>query len=110
PEMPKNAVLFGGTDAGRFCPTYMIFCESFLRPEQRRDPAFDRRDVYIITQNALADAHYLEYIRAHYQRSAQRDPYFFSELLRGSEDRAANDCINLLARLALPWDRWLTGL
>ena len=29
PEMTKDAVLFGGTDPGRFCPTYIIFCESF---------------------------------------------------------------------------------
>ena len=29
PEMTKDAVLYGGTDPGRFCPTYMIFCESF---------------------------------------------------------------------------------
>jgi hypothetical protein len=50
PEMTRNAVLFGGTDPGRFCPTYMIFCESFIPPRCRRDPAFDRRDVYIITQ------------------------------------------------------------
>src|SRR6266581_4206718 len=29
PPMTKDAILFGGTDPGRFCPTYMIFCESF---------------------------------------------------------------------------------
>src|SRR6185295_11867590 len=58
PEMTKDAVLFGGTDPGRFCPTYMIFCESFIPPRCKldTDPRFDRRDVYIITQNALADA------------------------------------------------------
>jgi hypothetical protein len=54
PNMTKDAVLFGGTDPGRFCPTYAIFCDSFLprncQPEQDKD--FDRRDVYIITQNA----------------------------------------------------------
>ena len=38
PEMDKNTVLFGGTDPGRFCPTYMVFCESFIPPEDRRDP------------------------------------------------------------------------
>ena len=80
PEMTKDAVLFGGTDPGRFCPTYMIFCESFIPPEKRRDPQFDRRDVYIITQNALADATYLMYIRAHYNRSTQPDPPFFAAL------------------------------
>lgn len=77
PEMTRDTILFGGTDPGRFCPTYMIFCESFIPPAKRRDPKFDRRDVYIITQNALADATYLSYIRAHYNRSAQNDPPFF---------------------------------
>ncbi|MBL69197.1 MAG: hypothetical protein CMO74_12240 [Verrucomicrobiales bacterium] len=76
PPMARDAVLFGGTDAGRFCPTYMIFCESLTPPQHRTDKSFDRRDVYIITQNALADARYLDYIRAHYNRSQQRDPYF----------------------------------
>src|SRR6185436_9816063 len=99
PEMSRDAILFGGTDPGRFCPTYMIFCESFLRPEERRDPEFDRRDVYLITQNALADPHYLEYIRAHYNRSAQPDPLFFSEMLRGARERSANVRTNFLARL-----------
>ncbi|MCX7871933.1 MAG: DUF2723 domain-containing protein [Verrucomicrobiae bacterium] len=81
PEMEQDTVLFGGTDPGRFNPTYMIFCESFIPPSKKpRDPDFDRRDVYLITQNALADATYLNYIRAHYNRSAQKDPPFFSEL------------------------------
>ena len=81
PQMTRDAVLFGGTDPGRFCPTYMIFCESFVPPKDRtEDPKFDRRDVYLITQNALADATYLEYIRAHYNRSAQEDPPFFQVL------------------------------
>ncbi|MCL1910360.1 MAG: hypothetical protein FWG05_05435, partial [Kiritimatiellaeota bacterium] len=86
PDMPENAVLYGGTDPGRFVPTYMIFCESFVKPEDRyvspflytgtnateraaeteRMKAFDRRDVYIITQNALADKTYMNYIRDHY--------------------------------------------
>jgi hypothetical protein len=108
PEMSPNAILFGGTDPGRFCPTYMIFSESFLPKEKRREPNFDRRDVYIITQNALADGHYLEYIRAHYNRSAQEDPYFFSELLRSQEERASNTSTNFLSRFALPLDRALT--
>ena len=83
PEMARDAVLFGGTDPGRFCPTYMIFCESFIpghdQPEQ--DQHFDRRDVYIITQNALADNTYLDYIRAQFFRSAQEDPPFFQNFL-----------------------------
>ncbi len=80
PEMAKNAILFGGTDPGRFAPTYMIFCESFMAPKYKRDKEFDRRDVYIITQNALADGTYLQYIRAHYNRSAQVDVDFFRNL------------------------------
>src|SRR5207253_5517217 len=51
PEMEKNTILFGGTDPGRFNPTYMIFCESFIPPSKKpMDPTFDRRDVYLITQ------------------------------------------------------------
>ena len=79
PEMTKDAVLYGGTDPGRFCPTYMIFCESFTphHCQPMQDQNFDRRDVYIITQNALADGTYLCYIRAQYNRSKQIDPPFF---------------------------------
>lgn len=84
PEMTRDAILFGGTDPGRFCPTYMIFCESFIphNCQPLEDQKFDRRDVYIITQNALADGTYLSYIRAQYFRSAQKDPPFFSEFLK----------------------------
>ncbi len=82
PDMEKDAVLYGGTDPGRFVPTYMIFCESRVKPQDRfqsthllpkdgfkpgRD--FDRSDVYIITQNALADNTYMSYIRDHYDLS-----------------------------------------
>ncbi|HAV65007.1 MAG TPA: DUF2723 domain-containing protein, partial [Verrucomicrobiales bacterium] len=87
PEMTTNAVLFGGTDPGRFAPTYMIFGESFIKPEHRLNPHFDRRDVYIITQNALADHTYLSYIRAHYNRSTQQDPPFFQALLLSDQQR-----------------------
>ena len=83
PEMTRNTILFGGTDPGRFCPTYMIFCESFVPPKDKpMDPAFDRRDVYLITQNALADGTYLDYLRAQYFRSAQQDPPFFSRFFK----------------------------
>ena len=101
PEMTRDAILYGGTDPGRFCPTYMIFCESFIPPRCKpRDPNFDRRDVYIITQNALADGTYLNYIRAHYNRSTQIDPPFFQELLRGPKERELNYNTNFLARIA----------
>jgi len=43
PAMGTNAIFFGGTDPGRFVPTYMIYCPHV------------RDDVYLITQNALAD-------------------------------------------------------
>jgi tetratricopeptide (TPR) repeat protein len=111
PEMDKHTVLFGGTDPGRFNPTYMIFCESFLDPKFKpNDPNFDRRDVYLITQNALADGTYLQYIRAHYNRVTQPDPPFFSELLRGPRELAENTQTNWLARLALPVDRFFLDL
>jgi len=76
PPMDQNAVLYGGTDPGRFVPTYMIFCESRSKHKYSSphfDPeggkTFDRRDVYIITQNALADSTYMSYIRDHYDYS-----------------------------------------
>ncbi len=106
PEMTKDAVLYGGTDPGRFCPTYMIFCDSFLEPKDlpKLDQKFDRRDVYIITQNALADGTYLNYIRAHYNRSKQIDPPFFQEFLRSEAERTDNFETNRLARAAQPLD------
>ena len=109
PEMTKNAILFGGTDPGRFNPTYMIFCESFTPPAKKRDPKFDRRDVYLITQNALADGTYLSYIRAHYNRSAQKDPPFFVNFLRRASEEAEGRT-NLLAKMAVPLDRYFTEL
>ena len=80
--MDRNTILFGGTDPGRFCPTYSIFCDSFIphRCQPEQDQKFDRRDCYLITQNALADGTYLDYLRAQYIRSQQQDPPFFSEL------------------------------
>ena len=107
PEMTKDTILFGGTDPGRFCPTYMIFCDSFIphdcQPAQ--DQNFDRRDVYLITQNALADSTYLDYLRAQYFRSQQKDPPFFSELARTFlKDEPYQT--NLLARIVSPLD-WI---
>ena len=110
PNMDKDTVLFGGTDPGRFNPTYMIFCESFIPASKRRDPEFDRRDVYLITQNALADGTYLQYIRGHYNRSAQEDPYFFSELLRGPKEKELNLHTNVIAKMMLPLDRFFYNL
>ena len=102
PDMDKDAVLYGGTDPGRFVPTYMIFCESRVKPQDRYHDknlpgdggSFDRSDVYIITQNALADNTYMSYIRDHYdltrptnnvtmlQRALGRDHTFPVEPIR----------------------------
>src|SRR5262249_16190854 len=92
-------------DPGRFNPTYMIFCDSFI-PDSCKptaDPTFDRRDVYLITQNALADGTYLNYLRAQYFRSQQKDPPFFSELARFiAKDPEYKT--NVFARLVSPLD------
>jgi len=53
-NMDKDAILFGGTDPGRFVPLYMINCARF------------RPDVRLITQNALADHTYLSTLRDRY--------------------------------------------
>lgn len=83
PEMEKGAILFGGTDPGRFVPTYMIYVESQVPPRAKtqlpkypESGTFDRRDVYIITQNALADRVYLNSVRDHYgpERPDPEDP------------------------------------
>ena len=54
PRMDDFSIFFGGTDPGRFVPTYMIYS------------AYYRPDVYLITQNALADDTYM---------SVERDLY-----------------------------------
>jgi tetratricopeptide (TPR) repeat protein len=107
PEMTKDTILFGGTDPGRFCPTYMIFCDSFIPHDCQpvQDQNFDRRDVYLITQNALADGTYLDYLRAQYFRSQQIDPPFFSELARTLLKDQPYET-NLLARIVSPLD-WI---
>jgi len=51
PAMGPGAILFGGTDPGRFVPTYMVFSAG-VRP-----------DVFVLTQNALADPTYLAPLR-----------------------------------------------
>lgn len=73
PEMERDAVLFGGTDAGRFVPTYMVFVESQESPsvrthlpKYRESLIFDRRDVYVLSQDTLADPMYLHYLHDQY--------------------------------------------
>jgi tetratricopeptide (TPR) repeat protein len=53
-SMEPHSIFFGGTDPGRFVPTYMIYSANY------------RPDVYLITQNALADDTYM---------SVERDLY-----------------------------------
>ena len=51
PPMTPNAIFYGGTDPGRFVPTYMIYSAHY------------RSDVFLITQNALADNTYMNVMR-----------------------------------------------
>ena len=53
-SIPAGSIYFGGTDAGRFLVTAM--CKS----QVNADPFF------VLTQNALADGTYLEYLRGMY--------------------------------------------
>jgi len=52
-DLPAGSIFMGGTDAGRFVPTMFRY-------------GYGSPDVYIITQNALADNNYEEYIRTIY--------------------------------------------
>jgi len=65
-DLPKGSVVFGGTDPGRFVPTYMILGESTQPPGVKRDPDFDRRDLYIITQNGVGEGLYRRYLADQY--------------------------------------------
>lgn len=53
-SVPEKAIYFGGTDPGRGLPT------AFSKDHVKADPFFT------ITQNALADGSYLEYLRGMY--------------------------------------------
>jgi len=77
-NMDKNAVYWGGSDPGRFVPTFMAFVESQQDNRWKREPNFDRRDVTVITQNALCDTYYANYIRDQYDprfRPTQWTPF-----------------------------------
>ncbi|MEI6033076.1 MAG: DUF2723 domain-containing protein [Verrucomicrobiae bacterium] len=65
-DLPEGSVVFGGTDPGRFVPTYMILGESSQPAAVKRDPGFDRRDLYIITQNGVGEPLYRKYLADHY--------------------------------------------
>lgn len=49
-----NTIFFGGTDPGRFVPEYLIGCNQF------------RGDIWLITQNGLADNTYMSVLRDRY--------------------------------------------
>ena len=65
--MDPYSIFFGGTDPGRFVPTYMIYAANF------------RPDVYLITQNALADGTYM---------AVERDLYGDEIWIPSEEDSA----------------------
>ena len=65
-DLPRDSVVFGGTDPGRFVPTYMILGESTQPQWAKRDPQFDRRDLYIITQNGVGEGLYRKYLADQY--------------------------------------------
>ncbi len=65
-DLPPGSVILGGTDPGRFIPTYFALGESPQPPGVKRDPDFDRRDLFVLTQNGFADRHYLAYVRDQY--------------------------------------------
>ena len=65
--MEKSSIFFGGTDPGRFVPTYMIYSANY------------RPDIYLITQNALADDTYM---------SVERDLYGDEIWIPAKEDSA----------------------
>ena len=72
PAMEPFSIFFGGTDPGRFVPTYMIYSAHF------------RPDIYLITQNALADSTYM---------SVERDLYGDEIWIPSEEDSA--DAFNI---------------
>ncbi len=80
-DLDRDAVVYGGTDPGRFVPTYMIFVDSRQPARWKEDPSFDRRDLYIITQNALADQTYMNYIRDHYDTNRPKMDQWYHRLL-----------------------------
>ena len=57
PPMEQGAILFGGTDPGRFVPTYMVHAIGY------------RPDVHVLTQGALADPTYMAATRDLYGES-----------------------------------------
>ena len=80
-DLPKGSVVFGGTDPGRFVPTYMILGESSQPPGVKRDSEFDRRDLYIITQNGVGEGLYRKYLADQYGPNRQVPKNAFEQWL-----------------------------
>jgi tetratricopeptide (TPR) repeat protein len=107
-DLPAGSVVIGGTDPGRFIPTYMIFGESTQAARNKRDPAFDRRDLYIITQNALGERNYMKYLRDQYtavrpkptnafERWLGRENIYPSESLILPNEKEVEDLVRIAA-------------
>lgn len=93
-DLPPGAVIFGGTDPGRFVPTYMIFGESPQPAKNKRDPNFDRRDLYLITQNGLGEEFYTRYILDHYGKNRPKASTAFEHWL-GRDTAYPADALDL---------------
>ncbi len=88
-DLPPGSVILGGTDPGRFIPTYLILGESIQPARVKRDPSFDRRDLFILTQNAFADRHYLAYVRDQYTTDRDLPTNAFERWLGRSDNYPA---------------------
>ncbi|MBO7686583.1 MAG: hypothetical protein J6V72_09375, partial [Kiritimatiellae bacterium] len=86
-EMEPSSIFFGGTDPGRFVPTYMIYSAN-VRP-----------DVYLITQNALADDTYM---------SVERDLYGDEIWIPSKNDSA--EAFNQYVQSLSPEERMAKGV
>jgi len=84
-DLPRGSVVFGGTDPGRFVPTYMILGESGQESKHKRDGNFDRRDLFIITQNGVGEPLYRKYIADHYGPNRPQATTAFERWLGRSE-------------------------
>ena len=84
-DLPRGSVVLGGTDPGRFVPTYMILGESTQPPSVKRDPDFDRRDLYIITQNGVGEPLYRKYLADQYGADRREPANAFERWLGRAE-------------------------
>jgi hypothetical protein len=85
-SIPRGSIYFGGTDPGRGLPT------AFSKSHIDADP------FYTLTQNALADQTYLEYMRLTYGADSRL-------LTRFIEARQADGLVALDAEYSAAWER-----